>query len=359
MPPAEREDQLRATLAMVAPGTGLRDGLERILRGNTGALIVLGYDRTVESLCTGGFQLDIDFSSTRLRELAKMDGAIVLTTDTLRILRAAVHLMPDRAVPTEEYGTRHRTAERTAIQTGFPVISVSQSMRIISLYVAGQRYVLENSGAVLSHAHQALATLERYKLRLDEVESTLSALEIEDLATARDVMSVAQRLEMVRRIANEIQGYVVELGVDGRLLALQLDELLDGVETERELLVRDYQPAGRKPATIPDVLREIAELPAGALVDLAQVGRAWGLTSGGDTLDAPVSPSGYRLLAKVPRLPSSVVERIIEHFQGMQQLLAASVEDLQAVEGVGEARARSIREGLSRLAESSILERYV
>ncbi len=172
MPTPEREDKLRLTLAMIAPGTGLREGLERILRGNTGALIVLGFDRVVESLCTGGFPLDVEFSATRLRELAKMDGAVVLSTDGGRILRAAVHLMPDPSIPTEESGTRHRTAQRVATQTGFPVISVSQSMRIIGLYCGGRRYVMDNSAAILSRANQALATLERYKLRLDEVAGT-------------------------------------------------------------------------------------------------------------------------------------------------------------------------------------------
>src|SRR5256884_4034939 len=233
-------DPLRATLALMAPGTALRDGLERILRGRTGALIVLGDDRTVESLCTGGFPLDIEFSATRLRELCKMDGAVVLSSDGTRIVRANVHLMPDPAIQTEESGTRHRTAERVAKQTGYPVISVSQSMRIIGLYVNGQRHVLDDSAAILSKANQALATLERYKLRLDEVSGTLSALEIEDLVTVRDAMAVSQRLEMVRRIATEIEGYVVELGADGRLLSLQLEELMAGVEAERELIVRDY-----------------------------------------------------------------------------------------------------------------------
>ena len=175
--PFDRDGPLRATLALVAPGTALRDGLERILRGRTGALIVLGHDKNVETLCTGGFPLDVEFSSTRLRELCKMDGAVVLSSDGTRIVRAAVHLMPDSDIPTEESGTRHRTAERVAKQTGHPVISVSQSMHIIGLYVNGHRHVIDDSAAILSRANQALATLERYKLRLDEVSGTLSALE--------------------------------------------------------------------------------------------------------------------------------------------------------------------------------------
>jgi len=357
--PIDRDDPLRATLALVAPGTALRDGLERILRGNTGALIVLGYDETVESICTGGFSLDVEFSAPRLRELCKMDGAVVLTNDSSRIVRAGVHLMPDPSIFSEESGTRHRTAERVARQTGYPVISVSQSMRIIGLYVAGQRHVLDDSAAILSRANQALATLERYKLRLDEVSGTLSALEIEDLVTVRDAMAVVQRLEMVRRIADEIEGYVIELGTDGRLLALQLDELMAGVDEDRTLVIRDYLPDTGEPRTVQDVLNELSKLSSTELLDLTAVAGALNYPATADTLDAAVSPRGYRLLAKIPRLPASVVDGLVEHFGSLQRLLGATVEDLQAVDGVGAARARAVREGLSRLAEASILERYV
>jgi diadenylate cyclase len=352
-------DPLRANLALMAPGTNLRDGLERILRGRTGALIVLGHDTVVESICTGGFTLDVEFSATRLRELCKMDGAVVLSSDGTRIVRAAVHLMPDPSIPSEESGTRHRTAERVAKQSGFPVISVSQSMRIIGLYVNGQRHVLDDSAAILSRANQALATLERYKLRLDEVSGTLSALEIEDLVTVRDAVAVVQRLEMVRRIADEISGYVVELGTDGRLLALQLDELMAGVDADRTLVIRDYLPTGRKARTLDEALVELDLLSPTEMIDLVAVAKAIGYPGASDALDAAVSPRGFRLLAKVPRLPQPIVDRLVDHFGSLQRLLGATVEDLQAVEGVGDARARGVREGLSRLAEASILERYV
>ncbi len=350
--------RLRATLASVAPGTALRDGLERILRGRTGALIVLGTDKTIESISSGGFALDVPFSATGLRELAKMDGAIVLDHQATRILRAAVHLMPDQSIHSEETGTRHRTADRVARMTGYPVISVSQSMQIIALYVGRMRYVLEDTGSILSRANQALATLERYKMRLDEVSSTLSALEIEDLVTTRDVAAVAQRLEMVIRIAREIDDYVLELGTDGRLLALQLEELVTGVDADRELVVRDYLPAGKKARTPKATLAEFERLTPTELVDINAASRVLGLGTN-ELLDQPVSPRGYRLLARVPRLPATVVERLVEHFGSLQKLLGASIDDLQAVDGVGELRARNVREGLSRLAESSILERYV
>ncbi|KQO36136.1 MULTISPECIES: DNA integrity scanning diadenylate cyclase DisA [unclassified Aeromicrobium] len=354
---ASRPD-LRTVLAAIAPGTALREGLERILRGRTGALIVLGQDKVVESVSTGGFALDMPFTATGLRELAKMDGAIILDSDAQRILRAAVHLMPDPSIPTDESGTRHRTADRVARQTGLPIISVSASMHIIALYLEGTRHVLEDAGAIIGRANQAIATLERYRSRLDEVSDALSALEIEDLVTVRDVAAVAQRLEMVSRIATEIDQYVLELGTDGRLLALQLEELISGVDAERELVIRDYMPSGRRGRAVSTVLNDLARIDSSELVDLTSVATALRIGAG-DSLDHPLAPRGYRLLARVPRLPHTVVDRLIDHFGTLQKLLAASIDDLQTVDGVGDLRARGVRDGLSRLAESSILERYV
>ncbi|HQR79817.1 MAG TPA: DNA integrity scanning diadenylate cyclase DisA [Actinomycetota bacterium] len=351
----ERAAHIRATLAQVAPGTDLREGLERILRGRTGGLIVLGHNESVEAISGGGFRMDVEFTSTGLRELAKMDGAVILDRQASRIMRAAVQLTPDARIPTQETGTRHRTAERVAVQTGFPVISVSKSMNTIALFYDGQRKVLEDSPTILGKANQALATLERYRQRLDEVGANLSALEVEDLTTVRDVVLVTQRLEMVRRMSAEIDEYVVELGVDGRLLDLQLQEVVIGVGTDRVLLLRDYLP---DPDEYEPTLSALDQAADTALLDLLELGTLMGLASDLDGLDRPLSPRGYRLLGRVPRLPETVVERVIDHFGSLQKLLAASIDDLQSVEGVGEARARGMRDALSRLAESSILDRY-
>lgn len=349
-------DKLRSTLRAVAPGTELRDGLERILRGRTGAIVVLGYDESVEAISSGGFDLDVEFSATRLRELAKMDGAVIVDHANRRIRRANVQLLPDAAIPTSESGMRHRTADRVARQSGYPVISVSQSMRTVALYVDNQRHVLEDSDVILGRANQALATLERYRKRLDEVSGTLSALEIEDLVTVRDVVTVVQRMEMVSRISGEIDGYVTELGVDGRLLYLQLEELVGGVGPDRTLLMRDYLTGLDPEAT----LAALSRLSSTELIDLAAIARTLGLGGPhGDGLDDPVSPRGYRLLSQVPRLPAVVVDAVVAHCGSLQKMLSVGTEELQQVEGVGPHRARLVREGLSRLAESSLLERYV
>ena len=352
---------LRETTGRLAPGTALRDGLERILRGRTGALIVLGYDERVEAICDGGFALDVSFVPTRLRELSKMDGAVVLSNDGSRIVRANVQLVPDPTIPTDESGTRHRSAERTAIQTGYPVISVSHSMNLVTIYVAGERHVVADSATILSRANQAVATLERYKARLDEVSRQLSTAEIEDFVTLRDVMTVVQRLEMVRRIGLEIDYDAVELGTDGRQLRLQLEELLGGNDTARELIVRDYHASPEPPskAQTAATLAGLDSLSDTELLDFTALSRVFGYPSTVEAQDSALSARGYRAMAVIPRLQFAHVDLLVRRFGSLQGLLAASATDLQSVEGIGAMWARHVREGLSQLAESTISDRLL
>ena len=332
-------DLLLKTIARIAPGTELREGLERIMRGRTGALIVLGSDRTVSSLSSGGFNIDTEFSATRLRELAKMDGAIICDRDATRLLHAAVQLMPDASIDTNESGTRHRTAERTAIQTGFPVISVSASMSVISVYVDGTRYMVEDSQYLMARANQAIQTLE--------IESNVSLA---------DVAMTLQRMEMVNRIIREVSHYVLELGVHGRLIALQLEELRAPEMTASDLILRDYLPEANDELIAAGV-QALQNLDGMGIVDLRAIARTVGFGENPD-LETPLQPRGFRLLDGIPSIPNAIAERLVERFGSLQALMAASLEDLRAVDGVGEARARTVREQLTRMAESS-LERYL
>ncbi|MGH3664961.1 MAG: DNA integrity scanning diadenylate cyclase DisA [Egibacteraceae bacterium] len=351
-----RDDRVLSVLQKVAPGTGLREGIDRIIKASKGAIIVLGDSGDVEKLISGGFRLDTKFTAQRLSEVAKMDGAIILDDDVTRILFANVHLVPDPSIPTAETGTRHRSAERVARQTGKPVISVSESMRIVSLYVDATKHVLEEISSILYRANQALSTLERYRNRLDEVSSALSALEIENVVTLRDVLLVLQRAEMVRRIADEVESHVAELGTDGRLLQLQLDELMHSVESERLLVVRDYQTDRRR--HLDTILSALDSIPASRLLELRSMATALGVRDAATGFDDPMTPRGYRLLSRIPRLPDKTVDRLVARFSSLPRLMNASLAELDDVEGIGEARARSIKEGLARLAESSMLERY-
>ena len=351
-----RSIALLDALAAVSPGRPLREGLDRILQAGMGALIVVGDGPEVLNICSGGFLLDAAFSPQRLSELAKMDGAIILAGDASRIARANVHLVPNPNVPTSETGTRHRTAERVARSIDVPVISVSEDMQVIAVYVDDDKYPLEPIPRLLNKANQTLSTLERYKSRLDGVSGTLSALEVEDLVTVRDVVTVLQRTEMVRRIAEEIEGHIVELGVDGRLVRLQLEELMGGVDDDRRLVIQDYFRE-EDSWHVGDALEALAELDTDDLLDLKIVAGMLHLAGGVD-LDQSLQPRGCRLLSKIPRLPDNVIEKIVDRFGNLQKIMRATIDDLDDVEGVGEARARAIKEGLARLAETSILDRY-
>jgi diadenylate cyclase len=339
-------------LRLVAPGTQLREGLDRILQARMGALIVVGDGPDVLSVCSGGFLLDAEFTPQRLSELAKMDGAIILASDTSRVARANVHLVPDPNVPTSETGTRHRTAELDV-----PVITVSEDMSLVAIHRRGEKHTLEPIPRVLARADQALQILGRYKSRLDAVSSSLSALEVEDLVTVRDVATVLQRAEMVRRIAEEIEGYVIELGADGRLVMLQLEELVVGVEEDRRLVAKDYFQSTEE-FELANVMRLLAELEDEDLLDLNQVASVLHLDPE-IGIDGALQPRGFRLLHKIPRLPELVSDHVVGRFSNLQKIMRAGLADLTEVEGVGEVRARAIKEGLSRLAETSILERYV
>jgi diadenylate cyclase len=353
---SRHSDALHGALAQVAPGTPLRDGLDRVVKAKKGALVVVGDSPAVLAICSGGFLLDAPYSPQRLAELAKMDGAIILARDASRIARANVHLVPDPTVPTVETGTRHRTAERVARSLHVPVISVSEDMSTIGVYVGEAKHMLEDLPGLLARANQALQTLERYKVRLDGAATSLTALEVEDLVTVRDVAVMLQRSETVRRIADEIESSIVELGVEAANVRLQLDELLGDVDDDRELVLYDYLPVERE-QDVDDALATLATLTTDELLDLRQVARVLGLRPEAD-LDTGVTPRGYRLLAKVPRLPAMVIDSLVARFMSLPRLMRATVGDLDAVDGVGETHAQMVKEGLSRLTETALLDRY-
>lgn len=368
-------------LVLLAPGRPLREGIERVLQAKRGALVVVGDDARVLAVCTGGFLLDAEFTPQRFSELAKMDGAIVLSPDAGRIARANVQLMPHSTVPTTETGTRHRTAERVARSIDVPVVSVSAAMGMVTLYRGAERYVLQPASRLHERASQALQTLQRFRHRFDIAAAALSALEVEDTVTVRDVLEVLQPAQLVLRIGDEISVGLLELGDEGRLLRLQLDELVSGVRPAVALITRDYHDAripghggpqtpgsdgagprgasghGGPGRSTPEVADALGRLATDELLDSRRVADALGIPPEMD-LDEAVEPRGYRLLHRLPRFPEAVADRIVEHFSGLQGIMRASVRELEEVGGVGEHRARSVKAGLSRLAEASILDRY-
>lgn len=350
-------------LVMAAPGRPLRDGLDRILQAKRGGLVVVGDHPEVLSICTGGFLLDAEFSPQRLSELAKMDGAIILAGDASRIARANVQLMPKSSIGTTETGTRHRTAERVARSINVPVLSVSAAMSVIAIYRNDQKHTLQPISWLRDRADQALATLQRFRSRYDVALSGLSTLEVEDTVSVGDVTGVLQSAEMVVRIAGEVSGYLVELGDDGRLVRLQLAELVDGVEQSLRLVVRDYlrhpspDPLDRA-AAVERAVARLANLASDELLNVHKVADILSLPASLTDTHSGVEPRGYRLLYRLPRFSDAIIERIVDRFVNLQQIMRASLAELEQVEGVGVAKARSVKNGLIRLAETSIFERY-
>jgi diadenylate cyclase len=348
-------EKLRNALARVAPGTPLRDGIDRVVRAKAGALLVLSDERDVLAICSGGFLVDAPYSPQRLSELAKMDGAIIISTDGDRIARANVHLVPDPTVPTTETGTRHRTAERVARSLDVPVVSASEEMGVINVYAGGSKHQLQEIGRLLDRANQALQTLERYKIRLDDAIANLTAVEIEDVVTLRDVILVVQRGEMVHRIADEIETMIIELGVDARLLRLQLDELYGEIDDELDLVVADYLPTGG------DVLRtleEMSRLTDDEVLDLRVAAATLHREGDYTDLEQELAPKGLRLLHRVHRLPHQTAAAITDHFGGLAKLQRVTIDDLMTVDGVDATTAQLVKETLERVTESTILDQY-
>ncbi len=351
------EPALHRALAQAAPGTGLRDGLDRILQSGRGALIVIGNSPDVLNICSGGFLMEAVFSPQRLSELAKMDGAIILSNDVSQIARAAVHLVPNPNVPTSETGTRHRTAERVARSLNCPVIAVSESRKAIQVYVGDQTRQVLSASHLLERANQALKTLERYRARLDVVARKLSALEIQDLVTTRHATEVLQRAEIVVRISGEIEQNLVELGTDGRLVGLQLEELMGGVEDDRRLLILDYiRPWSTM--SVKEAMAALGALDDNALFDDQRLAEALDFVERDTDVDDPTEARGFRLLSKLPGVNDDHVIRVVEHFGSLRKVFNASTSELEAVDGIAPSRAKALKQGTVRLAEESVIDRY-
>src|SRR5438270_2067464 len=355
---ARQEPRLVKALEMVAPGTSLREGLDHILHARTGGLILIGDPDDMSFLYSGGIRLDIDYSPALLYQVAKMDGAIVLNQNVTKIVWSNVQLMPDPTILSVETGTRHRTAERVSKQTDAIVIALSERRDIVSLYVDGAKYIMVDIPVVLAKANQALATLDKYRTRLDQVSTRLTALEFEGGATLHDVLTVLQRAELVTRMAVEIERYIVELGTEGRLIEMQLEETLVGTAADKAALVHDYliDDADESFAAAFD---QLVRLPHQDLLDFGRLAELLGHDRKTNTLDYPVSPRGIRILGRIPRLPKLVVQRIVDEFGGLEELLAATDGELETVDGVGEIRAKDIREGLRRQQEINLVDRYL
>ena len=345
-------------LKLIAPGTPIRYGLENILKAKTGALIVIGDSKQVLDIVDGGFSLNIDYTPSRLYELAKMDGAIILSADLKKILYANAQLIPSSSIPTTETGTRHRTAERTAKQTGEIVISISQRRNIITVFKGDFRYIIEDTAKIITRANQALQTLQNYKNVFDSKLKILNEYEFNDIVTLENVIVAIQRAEMVMKVIDEVQKAMDELGEEGRLLEMQLEELIGGLEKEELLIIKDYIAPGKK-RTSEKVLAEIKNLHHDELMDSGTIAKILGYQDFDNYDEVGVYTRGYRVLNKIPRMPSNIVDNLVKSFKSFQHILVADIPQLDEVEGIGEVRARTIKQSLRRMQEQFVFDNLI
>ena len=352
------DKEMLKILELVAPGTKLRTGLENILKAKTGALIVLSDSEEILKMSDGGFKIDEEFTPTNIYELAKMDGAIILSNDLKKIVRANVQLNPDFSIKTTETGTRHKTAERVAKQTGSLVISISERRGIITLFKGEFRYVINDTSSVLMRANQTLQALEKYKMVFDNMLNILSEHEFDDIVSLDTVINCIYRSEIIMRMESEVRRNIIELGDEGRLVNMQLEELMKNVESEEKLIIEDYMIKKSKRDTVQKVLDELRKIDRKNLIVSEKIAKILGFEITPDILELNVSPKGYRILSKVPKMPVSIIEKTVEAFGSLQHICSATVDELDDVEGIGEIRAKIINQSLKRLQEQYILKSY-
>ena len=271
---------------------------------------------------------------------------------------ANTQLIPDSSIITTETGTRHRTAERTAKQTGALVISISQRRSIITIFKGNERYVLEDTSKVISKANQALQTVEKYKKVFDSKLSLLNEYEFNDIVTLENVIISIQRAEMVRKMVEEVERAIFELGDEGRLLEIQLKELVGDLENEELLIVKDYMSPSKK--KLPDkILEEIEKLNHEDLMKSDKIAKMLGYQDFENYDEVGVYTRGYRVLNKIPRMPSNIVDNLVKSFKSFQHILAADIPQLDEVEGIGEVRARTIKQSLKRMQEQFVFDNLI
>lgn len=328
----------------------MRRALERIIQQGKGGLLVLGSNEAVAAASSGGFKLNgTTFTPARLAELSKMDGGVILDDDWGTILEANVHFIPDGGIPTDETGARHRTAERLAVETGKPVVAVSEGRKVATLFYEDEKVELAQPAEVAAHVNQELQSLDRLRSRLDEAETKLTRLEATGLATYRSAVTVIQRAALVERLGRLIASRAATLGDEDRIVTFQLNDLLAGVDRTMRLVLQDYL----KPLRTGSVQRAIDEIEGLSVIELgdpSQVGKALGFPD----LEDPAEARGHRVLSQVGRLPDSVREDIVKYFGTVSKILRASEDQLLGVEGVGDARAEQLMSFFERLQSQAL-----
>ena len=313
----DSEKDFLEVLKMISPGTSIRSSLDDLLNAEMGALIVFENELT-NSVTERGFRINSKFSPQKLVELAKMDGAIILSKDGKRILYANALLFPNVGIQTKETGTRHKAAERTAKQTGAIIIAVSERKNKITVYYGDMRYELKGSSEVLRRASETLQVLEKQREIFDYYIMNLNILEIGGPVTVSDVCNVLQRLEIIKRISGIVKRYLIELGKEGTVISMRLKELIGNLGKEEEIILRDY--FGQNYAASMEVLEKMNFdflLESGNIANMLF----------GEQYDRTLNPKGWRLLSRT-KILERYVNALVNAFENFNGIISAKTEDL-------------------------------
>ena len=346
----QKTRELFAVLKLLSPGTYLREGIDYIIQSKTGGLVVVGDTPEILNLTEGGFRINCPYTPTRLCELSKMDGAIILSEDIKRIVRANVTLRTSTSIPSNETGLRHRSANKFAKETDHIVLAVSQSRNTLTLYFKDQRYIFQERPTLLSGANQTMFALTQHLKALQNTVTILNWAELSGNVTLTDVVTAIQLCERVRRAEQELDRYKIELGTQAQSLQYVIPEITTEIEGGL-LIVKDYCHESLRDAS--EAFEEILRLDANSLADQSNISEALGYSQDvRDTFDV-LEPRGYRMLSQVPRIPFGIVENIVHKFRTLDKVHAATIGELQAVDGVGKARASTIKRTLSHMKTTS------
>ena len=358
MPRSKRKSEeilFRDALHMLSPGSTIREAVSHILQSGTGALLCFGPVKRVAALAEGGIEIDTPTTPQLLYELCKMDGAILLSPDGSSILSANKFLKPRSTIASLETGTRHRTAERMAKQANCVVVAVSERRSSVTVFVGGRKHTLDSIPTLLNRTSQILQTLEKFIMALNQDMLDLSTREFQDMVTIFDVSRTIQRYERVMRIARETDPYIIELGQEGRLVEMQMNELMAPV-TDAVLVIRDYYRKKGK-FSFKQIQQRLSEMETDDLANLGNISQLLGYSANLRTVDTYLSSRGYRVLTQTNRLTSQIIENLVDRFGTLQQIMRSPKEDLVEIEGVGEVLAERIRVGLNLLQNQLALER--
>ncbi|MFH1501400.1 MAG: DNA integrity scanning diadenylate cyclase DisA [archaeon] len=330
------EYSLADVLKLFSYGSDLREALVRISKSNRGALIVLS--ENAREIADGGFAINSRFTLNRLAELAKLDGAIIVDSKLKKILYANALLIPDSKIKSDETGTRHKAAERTARQLGVIVICVSEKSSIINVYYGNKRYVLNDLSELLYKAREVIENLEGQRTELDMYLKKFDLLEVSALVTVPDLALIINRLILFFRDCEVCSIYIAELGRYGETLKARYNLVTSGLKEELNNIQKDYN----KYLRTDDIVKKIKSLKTPTIEQSVKIINGYFANSAQNENSNYLVPFGYRLLSKI-QLTRGEVENLITHFREIKRILYASADDLSKIEGLDEKKAKLIK----------------